>query len=380
MHRKVTEFLTLYEPKTNLAVGGGSVGFMTDSDNSIENIRIYGNTSETGNPTPGASAWGDNYTMTLKIHKRNLMSGDEFANLLSFLSSEDNMIDYYDGLICYYIFDPYGEVVGKSDIAFKENTRYTITFRFQSDSYEYDVGLKFRYTDGTEELIRAPSNTEECTVNVTSAVGKTIEAIIPSVASYSYIYPDSFGIFEGEVSEEDFEPFQGQLINLSGKESLASGVINGVTYRDTIDLKSGTLTKYFENVTPRYNSSLFNYALYETPSIYGLKLARNADVANHCSSFTGFTYYASLAELRNNEYGYTFTADGKQVLFTFDKDFSDSPNSYFSSNKRHLQYKLVNPLVKSINPLALSEIPKGYVGVSLACQIPPHMLKVNYKK
>ena len=380
MHRKVTEFLTLFEPQSSLAVGEGGTSYLSGSDNSITNIRIYGNTSESGNPTPGASNWSSSYPMTLKIHKKNLMSGEEFASLISNLSCEDNMIDYYDGRINYYIFDPYGDVVSRSNIAFKENTRYTITFRFRSGSYDTAVGLKFSYTDGTEEVLHAPSATEECTVHAVSQSGKTLAAISSSEVSDSYIFTDRFGIFEGEVSDEEFEPFEGQMIDLSGTDSLTSGVINGITYRDTLDIAKGTLTKYFENITPRYSSSFINHSPTNSPKVYGLNLQRKVDLANHNSSFTGFTYYETLALLKKNEYGYTFTSDGKQVLFTFGKSFSSTPKSYFGSNLSFLQYKLETNVVKKINPVVFSEIKKGFVGVSLACEVMPHTVKVNYKK
>lgn len=380
MHRKVTEFLTFAEPTSSLAVGESSTSFFTSRENAIDNIRIYGNTSDSGDPSGGLNSIYNTYPITLKIHKKNLMSGEEFASNLSCFSCEDNMIDISGNSMYYYIFYPYGDVISKNDILFKKNTRYTLHFRFKSESYDDAVGLCFRYTDGSEEIIRAPSDEEECTVHAISASGKTIEAISLSEVGYSCIYTDTFGFFEGEVGIDDFERFEGQVISIGGSDALTSGIIDGVTYRDILDVKEGTLTKYFENITPHYKSSLFNYSLASTPRLYGLNLKRKVDTENPCSSFTGFNYYANLSALRGKEYGYTFTSDGTQMLFTLSRSFTGSTKSYFSDNLTYLQYKLANKEVKSINPITLSQISKGFVGVSLACKVAPYMIKIYYKK
>ena len=128
---------------------------------------------------------------------------------------------------------------------FKENTQYTLSFMCRKDKEgTCPVGLRFRYTDGTEQIIRNTFNsTDWIALEATSAVNKTILGIriYYEVGDWGYYA----NIHLGEGTATDYEPYKEPIkTNIYLDEPL----YNIATHKDYITYLSQKIGRYNKQI------------------------------------------------------------------------------------------------------------------------------------
>ena len=123
---------------------------------------------------------------------------------------------------------------------FKQNTQYTVIVKGKKANTSRPTNLRFVYTDGTNSGI-SYSNTDIVADTVytyanVSTSGKTISHIETTYASSkSTIYYDSFGVFEGVLTIDQFTPYQGQTYPITFPSEA------GTVYGGTLDVVKSEL-------------------------------------------------------------------------------------------------------------------------------------------
>lgn len=126
-------------------------------------------------------------------------------------------------------------------VKFKPNTQYTIVFTYQNSATNPRSNMYVRYTDGTTGNITNPSakDTKYTCVVVTEA-GKTVAYVSKSNNSgRTTLYYDESGIFEGVLTAQDFEPYDGNTYSITFPSS--AGTVYGGTLKVNKD-GTGVLT------------------------------------------------------------------------------------------------------------------------------------------
>ena len=92
---------------------------------------------------------------------------------------------------------------------FKNNTQYTLILRMRRNTTSGNGNIEIMYTDGTSEIFSNPG-TDLVTVVKVTAENKTVDYIRGyHSAGYTYINADLSGIFEGVLTADDFEEYEG---------------------------------------------------------------------------------------------------------------------------------------------------------------------------
>ena len=128
---------------------------------------------------------------------------------------------------------------------FKENTVYTIILRGWND-YGTGSNLYVSYTDGTLDYISFPTAKTTSTAVFQSREGKSIRAFCGVMyASYTHLYYDRCGIFEGKISEDEFTPYSEEIFTLPDSAAELPGYGDGVSeeYSNFIDLDNKQYTE-----------------------------------------------------------------------------------------------------------------------------------------
>lgn len=117
-----------------------------------------------------------------------------------------------------------------SGVRFKENTQYTIILKFSNTVAR--TNMRIVYTDGTSSIV-ATSATGLQTITFVSSANKTINFIGGSNNDgTSVFYYEECGVFEGVLTADDFEPYEGDTYTAQLPETVYGG---------TVDLVSGEL-------------------------------------------------------------------------------------------------------------------------------------------
>lgn len=109
---------------------------------------------------------------------------------------------------------------------FKENTQYTFFMTFMKNSGATgSSNLKIVYTDNTSDIIpMSDTPGTKTTVVFTSDSGKTIRAFYKSNSSgTTYLYYEESGIFEGGLTEQDFDEWVGTVYPVTFPISVTAG-------------------------------------------------------------------------------------------------------------------------------------------------------------
>lgn len=108
---------------------------------------------------------------------------------------------------------------------FKPNTRYTLLFKLTSGAS--NLNARFYYTDGTNSALYGVSDEF---VARASTNGKSVESLafswVSGVATLAY---EQFGLFEGLIDEEAYEPYTGNTYLIQLGQDVYGGIYNSVT-------------------------------------------------------------------------------------------------------------------------------------------------------
>lgn len=124
---------------------------------------------------------------------------------------------------------------------FLPDTQYTIILSVASATGKR-LNLRVHYADGTSTLIDAPQTSPGLTMIVTEP-GKTVTAIIGSNQGGTVtLNHDSCGVFEGVLTEADFQIYAGQTLTATLPDTIASGSLDWLSGQLTVTHASdGTL-------------------------------------------------------------------------------------------------------------------------------------------
>lgn len=185
---------------------------------------------------------------------KNLLDGTRakdfaLATFNNSTSGENATGRYYTLLASYAI----NEVNVIPWVKFKENTVYTIILKLAKDNTATSTNLRVIYSDGTFSSITRASTSSDVLSSeikvVTSQANKTIVGIVGRFESgRTYLYYDHIGIFEGAITDNDFEPYNGISVNIPLGRSVFGGNLNVTT---------GVLEITHENIAS-YNGEAIN--------------------------------------------------------------------------------------------------------------------------
>ena len=196
---------------------------------------------------------------------------------------------------------------------FKENTPYTFIMTLSASAKS--PNLRIAYTDGTfANLPNASTANAKETIRFVSNSSKTVQYFGKvNQQGSTTLYYDESGVFEGSITADDFEAYQGNVYNITFPSSA------GTVYGGEVDVTGGKLRVTDANIVS-YNgetlpstwlSSMDVYASGTTPTtgaqvVYKLATPIEYDLTpqqiqmllgennlwNDCNGDTEVTYYA----------------------------------------------------------------------------------------
>lgn len=330
--------------------------------------------SGTGDPSPTnvrpITGWtGANVVRTGK----NLFGGEFMAD--SFVSCVNNSTYCSKGTDSSgkYVTLVADEAISLKPIAptmqFKQNTQYTIIIKAKKSNTNNSTNIRVAYTDGTEADIRLnngasiTANTLYTQVYITTA-NKTVKNITGYFASgTAYIYYESCGIFEGAITAEAFEAYEGATYEVEFPVAV------GTVYGGTLDVKKRKLYVnrakiVFDGDTNQVNVGSTTYIGetttrgYKTQFATDVKLPVNA-VCDCCKwqsnvaeqGYQGFQISSSgevNIRLLNSETGVTSedtAASAKTKM-----------NTYLQSHNVTVVYELATPIIYDLTPVEVTTL------------------------
>jgi hypothetical protein len=147
---------------------------------------------------------------------KNLCGGEPMKNALLTIADASAGSDA-DGEYVSFAADKTAK--NKLFASFKSDTQYTVVIRYKKSNTSLNSNMQIIYTDGTTQTIITADTYEEgklFTAIAISQVGKTISYIRSAYFSgTTLVYYDQCGVFEGVLTEDQFEPYQGQTYEVA---------------------------------------------------------------------------------------------------------------------------------------------------------------------
>lgn len=151
----------------------------------------------------------------------------------------------------------------------KENTVYTFIYRYKKNTTNGITNLSIKYKDGTYNYLARNGGVEADTV-YTEVLKSSKNKLISDVRAIwgngtATIYYDDFGVFEGDISVNDFVPYTGQTYPITFPTEAGTvyggyiDPINGELVADRAIVDLGTL-----NLRKDTDASITNYLYYAT--------------------------------------------------------------------------------------------------------------------
>ena len=257
---------------------------------------------------------------------KNLCGGDFFRdNFLASVNSTDHPTERYISFVASAatIVGRMGSVSGSLYNRFKENTQYTfiLTGERQNNS-STSFNIRIFYTDGTNYSFVFPSGFDantKYTVLYTTPSNKTVQYLAKYNSSGTvYLYYDECGIFEGEITAQDFEAWRGEYKNIGfslGKNLVnndASAWVNG-----NIDYQNGKNS----SSSTKNRTGFYRVDGGKPLVISGLSLS------NASTSFRVYTYDENFAFIGYKNFwtgDYSLNTNAKFIRLTADTDLDIS--------------------------------------------------------
>ena len=264
LSNKITKFYASNQGETHLA----------DSDNGkIQDMMIYGKSSQDGTPTPENPVEIKSVVNpTVKVRGKNLFGGKAFANKIVELGGT---LD---------------EANGKVSIAASVVNNKTV-FEFPDESKSYTIILSGENMNSNTQSTNLRTDkgacnlfVDRCSITTVTGAKKIFGVYETHTAIYDY---EKCGIFEGTLTYDDFEPYHEQTVTLPytlNAIPVSSGgnvTINGQQYiADYVDVERGKLVKKLKSFTRTDIKTLHTWGT-------------NANADN----ITGFFFYTKDSDL-----------------------------------------------------------------------------------
>ena len=319
------------------SASGSIVNFNTSVvENLIECIADFAATQASGTPTPAApipivGVDKVNVTRTGK----NLLGGSKLlANAQAHLPSGTTNTENKT-----FTFASTTSVASStsftSGITFKQNTAYSFIATL-SKSSGTGTNIRFAYTDGTTENLGDLSGTDKQTKVYVSNASKTLKEIRKySGSGTTILYYDECGIFEGNLSETDFEPYNGTTVIIN---------LGGTYYGGSVDAVTGKITLTYKVVD--IGSLTWNYSTNYTYPLFFADLSGKAITDSIiCSHFANKGLIINpnvFGSLGNYIIG---SSSSLARIFIRDDDYTTASDFKIAMNGAMLVYELSTPIV-----------------------------------
>lgn len=214
----------------------GSVVSANDaSDMPMKGLTLYGKTTQDGTPTPEApvelKSVGARGSITVgAVGTKNLFGGDALADKL--VAEAQATKDEASGTVSYYCANVSTKRIFTAPNPDKQYT--VILYGKNSLDDKKACNLAWLYTDGTYEAFNFTTAGQMSTRVLATNANKQVTGLIGMYNSGSTIlHYDKCGIFEGVLTQADFEPYVGSTLTASTPNGLPGiPVSSGGNYTD----------------------------------------------------------------------------------------------------------------------------------------------------
>ena len=274
----------------------GIASFNTNFAKPMKVICEFGPKQEgTGDPSPEnirpISAWDG---ANIRLTKKNLVSGESIISILKNAKSSDVTLGEDEhGRYAELTTIGGANVNLTPDVKFKPSTQYTLVFYGYGENGHSHLALK--YIDGTQTFVTMsePYSNYKATI-ITSINGKTIDHLdIATRTGTNRIYYDTLGIFEGDISIDEFEAYQTKALSIPFN--------NPGTY-DFLPIQEGTGDPSPENVRPITPGLTLTRDDNTTLEVWGGSLTVNADGTGTVTSKYHQCVYDGVNKKVNSSY------------------------------------------------------------------------------
>ena len=378
MHSRILHRLTGAESTTDCVHGECALSYYSKHEGSLDDLIICGSASAYAGPFGRLNSQTGYYEFNVRIHGRNIMGGEEFAELIKTHYSSEISYSQTGSLFefGYSYVDEYRDIINGSIRYFRPNTVYTFRFHFIGGK-QSSTGIRVAYSDGSYEDILA-GDTNECDIAFHSAKGKTVSYVrLSNVWVSSHIIDlSTFGIFEGELDYDTFEAYSGNVYTLCSSSCYCGQDGNYPTCYDTFEWKSKLSTLRLRQVSINKG----NVSLYQSGSkpIVQINLPSPINPKRPSVQFHTYTLKDSLEELTDSEYAYTVA--GEDFIYA---------TTYYGNRDYTMEFKTAKNLIYSRDKslfvredmcMDIPSVPAGYVGIEVYGNISPKKIMAYYKK
>lgn len=160
---------------------------------------------------------------------------------------------------------------------FEPGKRYSFFLTLRAQTSTQNISMRVFYDDGTNTLIRANSQEKSLLFFVTTA-GKNVESLTLSfyTAGMAELYYNESGIFEGVLTQDDFEPYMEVIYTLSSIDLYGIPIIvdGNLKYDGDVYKSDGTVERrYGYRAYQSGDESLANAITDGTHTVYKLTTA-----------------------------------------------------------------------------------------------------------
>lgn len=228
---------------------------------------------------------------------------------------------------------------------FKSNTQYSFYFSTESPF----TNVKVVYTDGTQE-IPVPNTI------YTSTVNKTIKSVSGTYSSgITALKYEECGVFEGVITAQDFEPYNGQTYTTTLKD----GQGNPLTcYGGTLSNVNGVQRLTAEaNEESRKKLSSINWTYQEANGrFYGIAPANSKKPATNNELPQYFMCECYRPKSYNNYQDGDITITSTGSIFVKDSNYTDVTAWLNAVGDYYLVYELATPTTYDTQPTAVKSL------------------------
>lgn len=238
---------------------------------------------------------------------------------------------------------------------FKPNTQYTIIANMDSGV----PNLKISYSDGTKTTIQSNNVTA-------STAGKTVVSLDGEwQTGDSVLLYEQFEIYEGVITAQDFEPYNGSTLSIPFHDSSDNPI---TVYGGTLDVTSGELTATYGlfdmgviNWTKSSSTGRGRFYGASNKSIFPYKFSDSTKMICEVYKFDGIGsqnvgYYGANGTFR---YYYTTPASDARELYLVDNAKWDSMTAEEfkqSVTGKYIVYELATPQTYQLTPTQVTTL------------------------
>ena len=374
MHNKLVKLLCGMEDKGTV-IRGASVLSFDLTDREVSEVRIYGSTLFEGGAIRllGEEDGSDRYRIKMRIHKKNILSGEDFYTYMQKNLSEVEFRRTGDSLTYKSPYETGKYWLAPNEIPFKENTVYTVMFSFTAQRANQSTGIELAYSDGNTEVIFA-SKAGTYTIRKTSFPHKSLVGLKQRYAGGEVCEIDlsSFGIFEGVIGESEFEEYDGTEYTVTLSKPIMAVEKDGRKICDYVNLFDSSIMQNCGLRNMLFGTSIEIHDATVTPHIFKYTLPQPFD-SEYPFYQKSLSVVKDYSELIGKEYA-CYLGDGGEALYMTGGVADIHPHqlgSYLEDVGSVMVYVKPKKMRKTVYEYSLRpSFPDGYVGIEFISNIP----------